>query len=100
MRILYTYLHKFYCKIQTVEWFALFHWLVFLGLCCFSAFYMYNVLAKFFAQETSFNVYEELIVEIPAVTFCFSSPGDGKYSADTKIYRYGIDFNITVTQYN
>lgn len=89
-----------YFKIQRVEWLALFQWFVFLGLCGLSAFYMYNVLAKFLAEETSFNVYEEPIVEIPAITFCFSSPGDGKYSSDTKIYRYGIDFNITVLVWN
>ena len=99
MRI-YTYIHNLRCKIQRVAWLALVQWIVFLGLCGLSAYYIYTVLGKFFAEETSFKVYEEPIVEVPAITFCFSSPGDGKYSADKKIYRYDIDFNITVLVLN
>ena len=95
MRI-YIYIQNLHCKIQRVEWVDLAQWLVFLWLCGLSGYYIYTVLGKFFAEETSFKVYEEPIIEAPAITFCFSSPSDGKYSADKKIYSYGIDFNITV----
>ena len=46
------------------------------------------------------KVYEVPIREAPVLTLCFSSTGDGKYSADKKIYNYSTDFNITVQEFN
>ena len=87
-----------HCKIYRIEW--LVKWSVFLGLCCFSGYSIYTVLTLYLAEQTSFKVYEEPIIEAPAITICFSSPEDGKYSSDKKIFGYGIDFNITVKVIN
>ena len=46
------------------------------------------------------KVYEVPIREAPVLTLCFSSTGDGKYSADKTIYNYSTDFNMTVQEFN
>ena len=46
------------------------------------------------------KVYEVPIREAPVLTLCFSSTGDGKYSADKTIYNFSTDFNMTVQEFN
>ena len=63
--------------------------ILFLGLCCLSTYFMWGVLVKFFAGETSFSQYEDRITAIPTVTFCFI-----KSDAPKKKYKYETDFTI------
>ena len=68
-------------------------WFLFFGLCGLSAYFMLEVLDKFFSEDTSFKVYEEPIDKIPTLTLCVSELTLG--ARDTTVYEYGIDFNIT-----
>ena len=61
-------------------------WCLFLGLCALAALVMYEVLDKFYAEDTSFKIYEESIVKRPTILICFAKSNE---------FQYGKDFNIT-----
>ena len=54
-----------------------------------------EVFMQFMSESSTFKQYEKPISEFPTITFCTPSSTDNSY----KIFKYGIDFNITYGYY-
>ena len=76
-------------NIPQTKFFKIIEWILYLGLCGISAFFLEEVLVKFFAGKTSFTQSEKPISELPTITLCFSKPDSRKIE-----YEHGIDFKI------
>ena len=76
-------------------------WILFLGLCCLSFYFMKGVLEQYFSNDTSFKHSEELLKERPAIVICFTSIiKNGQKKHFTSEYILGKDFNITYQNEN
>ena len=76
--------------------FKVLEWIIFLGLCCLSFYFMRGVLEQYFSNDTSFKHSEVMLKERPTIVICFTSiTGNGKKNHFTSKYIHGQDFNIT-----
>ena len=66
---------------HTTKSFKIIELILFLGLCVLSAYFMREVLDKYFSGQTSFTQSEEPLYEYPTITFCFINPG-GQFSIE------------------
>ena len=64
------------------KYFKITEWILYLGLCILSAYFMEGVLDKYFSEKTSFTQSEEPIEDAPVITICFTESE----------YEYGSDF--------
>ena len=82
-------------------------WLMFLGLCVLSAYFMYEVLDQYFSKDTSFKVTEEPLTNYPTITICFTRRKESwkdLLSIESQFdnllgkgsFEYGKDFNISI----
>ena len=81
--------------------FKVLEWIIFLGLCCLSFYFMKGVLQQYFSNDTSFKHSEVMLKERPAIVICFTSffENDQKKHFTSK-YILGKDFNITYQNEN
>ena len=81
--------------------FKVLEWMIFLGLCCLSFYFMKGVLEQYFSNDTSFKHSEVMLKERPTIVICFTSiiENDQKKHFTSK-YVLGKDFNITYQHEN
>ena len=81
--------------------FKVLEWIIFLGLCCLSFYFMKGVLEQYFSNDTSFKHSEVMLKERPTIVICFTSiiENDQKKHFTSK-YVLGKDFNITYQHEN
>ena len=76
--------------------FKVLEWIIFLGLCCLSFYFMKGVLEQYFSNDTSFKHSEVMLKERPAIVICFTSIIENDQKKHfTSEYILGKDFNIT-----
>ena len=71
------------------KYFTALAWILFIGLCGLSLFFMVDVPDKFIESKSSFSESEQAIKELPQVTLCFT-----KTELPRTYYEYGKDFEI------
>ena len=80
----------------------LLEWILFLGLCIVSYFFMEGVLDKYQSKNSSFHQYEEDINENPTIVMCFSphekeSRNTLQHNSallETNQFKLGVDFDM------
>ena len=81
--------------------FKVLEWIIFLGLCCLSFYFMRGVLEQYFSNDTSFKYSEVMLEERPTIVICFTSIiENGQKQHFTSKYIHGKDFNITYQNEN
>ena len=76
-------------------------WIIFLGLCSLSFYFMRGVLEQYFSNDTSFKHSEVILKERPTIVICFTSIiENGQKKHFTSKYILGKDFHITYQNKN
>ena len=76
--------------------FKVLEWIIFLGLCILSTYFMKGVLMQYYSHDTSFKHSETKLEERPAIVICFTVIiENGETDYFTSRYSFGKHFNIS-----